>query len=271
MVESKYRVDRGNSFVDNHVNSRIARRLKKNLSYRGKTGFRLCLKQAPSKAGEIPVKGKPWIVPCIGLEMIWCNPGTFMMGSPKTELGRGEDEHQKKITLHSGFFLGKYEVTQKQFRDLTGKSLHGAYKKDENPALNVTWNNVLDFCNKLTETERKKGRLPKNWLYCAPSETQWEYACRAGTATSYQWGNQIEPEFANYRTAHRFGPKVVGLYPPNNWGFYDMHGNILEWCSDSKKRGGSWNSSKFYVRSAARGHYAKFGGTVGFRLSLQKE
>ena len=166
--------------------------------------------------------------------------------------------------------MAKYEVTQKQFRDLMGRNPQSAYKKDDNPVLNVTWDRVLDFCNKVTETERKKGRLPKDWFYCPPSETQWEYACRAGTTTAYSWGKEIDPKFANYKTTRPFGPKVVGLYLPNNWGFYDMLGNVQEWCSDSKLRGGSWNSSKYEVRSASRTHHAKFGGTTGFRVSLQK-
>ena len=220
--------------------------------------------------GKMPVEGKPWTAPSIGLEMIWCNPGTFMMGSPKTELGRGEDEIQKKITFKTGFFLGKYEVTQKQFRDLTGKSLHGAYKNDENPAINVTWQQVGDFCSKLTELERREGRLPPDWSYVLPSETQWEYACRAGTTSPYYWGKEIDPKFAKYKTTGRGGPNQVGSYTPNNWGFHDMLGNVLEWCSDSKLRGGSWYSSALGIRSAARTHHSRFGGTVGFRVSLQK-
>lgn len=266
---SNYRVDRGNSFIDNNVNTRIARRLKKNLSYRGKTGFRLCLKEV--SVPEKPVEGKPWTVPSIGLKMIWCKPGTFMAGSPGNELGRDESEDQKKISLKKGFFLGKYEVTQKQFRDLMGINPQSAYKKDDNPVLNVTWVHLLGFCNRLTETERKEGRLPKDWFYGPPSEAQWEYACRAGTTTAYSWGKEIDPKFSNYKTTRPFGPKVVGSYPPNNWGFYDMLGNVQEWCSDTKLRGGSWNSSKFGVRSASLGNHAKFGGTTGFRVSLQKK
>ncbi len=219
---------------------------------------------------EIPVEGKPWTISSIGLKMIWCKPGTFMAGSPENESGRDASEDQKKISFKKGFFLAKYEVTQKQFRDLMGRNPQSAYKKDDNPVLNVTWDHVLDFCNKVTETERKKGRLPKDWFYYPPSETQWEYACRAGTTTAYSWGKEIDPKFANYKITRPFGPKVVGLYLPNNWGFYDMLGNVQEWCSDSKLRGGSWNSSKYEVRSASRTHHAKFGGTTGFRVSLQK-
>jgi len=221
--------------------------------------------------GGKPVEGKPWTIPSIGLKMIWCKPGTFMAGSPENESGRDASEDQKKISFEKGFFLGKYEVTQKQFRDLMGINPQSAYKKDDNPVLNVTWDHVLDFCDKVTETERKKGRLPKDWFYCPPSETQWEYACRAGTTTAYSWGKDIDPKFANYKTTRPFGPKVVGLYPQNNWGFYDMLGNVQEWCSDSKLRGGSWNSSGFEVRSASRTNHARHGGTTGFRISLQKK
>ena len=114
-------------------------------------------------------------MPSIGMEMMWCEPGTFMMGSPESEQGREGDETQHEVTLTEGFYLGKYEVTQDDEKVMGGKHMVEM----------VNWKDAMEFCSKLTELE--KNRRAPEWKYVLPTEAQWEYACRAGTFTVYSW------------------------------------------------------------------------------------
>ena len=182
------------------------------------------------------------------LEMIWCNPGTFMMGSPANELGRYDGETQHEVTLTKGYWLGKYEVTQRQYvAVMESNPSSGGGIGDNYPVHNVSYNDALTFCRRLTEKERAEGRLSDKYEYTLPTEAQWEYACRAGTETALGNGKNLTAATglcANLNevgwygngsgsggnaggTAHRVGQKK-----PNVWGFYDMHGNIYEWCLD---------------------------------------
>lgn len=182
------------------------------------------------------------------LEMIWCPPGTFMMGSPESEKGRTESHHvaeyrtyleqagqksfetQHKVTL-DGFYLSKYEVTRKQWYSVLGVSLDSdsnIYK----PMANISWRDITGkFLPKLNELESSADRLPAGWKYNLPTEAQWEYACRAGTTTPYWWGDD-----GNYTKRHFMADSNttadVGSYPPNPWGFYDMQGNVWEKTAD---------------------------------------
>jgi formylglycine-generating enzyme required for sulfatase activity len=180
-----------------------------------------------------PQPGQPWRIPGLDIAMIWVEPGSFTMGSPDGEVGRNEDEGpQTHVTLTEGFWLGACEVTQGQ-----GVALMGANpstKKEagaEAPVEALSWNDAAEFCRKLTEREQRAGRLPIGYVYTLPTEAQWEYACRAGTAGPYAgtgdademawtWGNSGD-------TSHPVGSKAA-----NAWGFHDMHGNVWEFCSD---------------------------------------
>ena len=239
---------------------------------------------AANKAGDT------FTIPYLSLEMIWVEPGTFTMGSPTGESGRWSGETQHEVTLTTGFWLGKHEVTQAQWEKVMGDN-PSYFKGADRPVEQVSWTEVTAFCNKLTEAERTAGRLPAGMTYQLPTEAQWEYACRAGTTTAYSWGNSITDSNANY--SYNIGEtRDVGQYAANPWGFFDMHGNVIEWTADwyeeytsgavsdpvgpadgsgRVERGGSWNITAHFARSASRlgGGPAGSSLDLGFRLSLR--
>ena len=143
------------------------------------------------------------------------------------------------------------------------------------------------FCEAL----KKKERVPAGWKFILPSEAQWEYACRAGTTTNYSWGNEIKPKLANYNDSALKRTVEVGSYQPNPWGFFDMHGNVWEWCADwfddyirgsvtdpfgpktgtrRLKRGGSWINDPSALCSSFRSSTlaSNRNNFLGFRLCL---
>ena len=138
------------------------------------------------------------------LEMIFCPPGTFTMGSPTSEAGRGTDETQHQVTLTNGFYLGKYEVTQAQYQTVMNGNSEGLnvdpsqFKGSNRPVEKVSWEDTQIFLSRLNAIEQSAGRLPNGWKYVLPTEAEWEYACRAGTTTAYSWGNDINSSRANY-------------------------------------------------------------------------
>ncbi|MDA1047857.1 MAG: SUMF1/EgtB/PvdO family nonheme iron enzyme [Verrucomicrobia bacterium] len=239
--------------------------------------------------------GDTFTVLDLSLEMLWVEPGAFDMGSPTSEPNRRSDETQHQVTLTNGFWLGKHEVTQAQWEQVMGSNPSN-FKGANRPVETVSWNDVTSFCEKLTEQERTAGRLPVGMAYQLPTEAQWEYACRAGTTTAYSWGNGITASNANY-AYDGWGTGLqrtsdVGQYAANPWGFHDMHGNAFEWCadwygnyptgavrdpvgpadgSDRVSRGGSWDYTANFARSAYRNWYvpADSNNALGVRLSLR--
>jgi formylglycine-generating enzyme required for sulfatase activity len=188
--------------------------------------------------------------------------GTFMMGSPKDESGREDDEIQHEVTISKPFYLGRYEVTQEQYQAVMGKNPR-RFKGNRRSVENVSWEDAMAFCRKASELTGEKFRLP--------TEAEWEYACRAGTTTAFNTGTDLAKDQTNFDGG---GTVDVGSFRPNVWGLYDMHGNVWEWCSDwyggydvSKKndprgaakgtdrvlRGGSWFNNAGRCRSASRG------------------
>jgi formylglycine-generating enzyme required for sulfatase activity len=155
--------------------------------------------------------------------------GTFTMGSPESEgPGRQPAEKQHKVTLTKPFYIGKFELTQKQYEKVTGQN-PSTIKGDDLPVANLTAADAQDFCDKMSKLTGKAVKLP--------TEAQWEYACRAGTTTAYNTGEKPE----DLERAAWFGansdkkPHPVGQKAPNNWGLYDMHGNIREYTRDLYK------------------------------------
>ncbi len=224
------------------------------------------------------------------LELVYIPGGSFMMGSPDTEVGRDTNEgplHQ--VTLQP-FYMSKYPITQKQYEEIMGTNPSN-FKGDNLPVEKVNWNEATNFCTQLSA--RTEG------TYRLPSESEWEYACRAGTTTPYYFGESITTELANYNGSsetpageNRAKTTEVGIFPSNAFGLYDMHGNLWEWCQDDGDdssyvgapddgsprgngasnlkviRGGSWYHDAEFCRSANRGRI--FANTqtnyVGFRV-----
>ena len=245
---------------------------------------------APVNLSTSAVEGKPFAIADLSMEMLWVRPGTFEMGSPSSEKYRQGRETPHSVTLTQGFYLGKHEVTQSQWEKVM-VSNPSRYKGGNRPVESVSWTEVTAFCDKLTELERKAGRLPAGMSYQLPTEAQWEYACRAGTKTAFSFGAELTSEQANISGGS--GETVdVGKYPGNSWGFHDMHGNVFEWCADwygayptgavgdpvgpadgayRVFRGGSWTSTANFARSAFRFRFepAISNYALGFRLSLR--
>lgn len=179
------------------------------------------------------------------IDLCWCPPGRFVMGSPRSEPERRPGEDQVEVTLTRGFWMAKYETTQGLWTRVAG-ALPGPLTKelpagDDLPVGNVNFAQTEDFCRRLTERGRKSGELPADWEFRLPTEAQWEYACRAGTTTATSFGDSLSSKQANFKgkpyNGGEPGPSLnraapVGSYPTNPWGLHDMHGNTFEWCRD---------------------------------------
>ena len=163
-----------------------------------------------------------------GVKLCWCPPGRFTMGSPPNEPERRPGEDQVEVTLTRGFWTGKYEATQGQWKRVVGK-LPGELtaelpEGDDYPVGNVNFAEAEAFCARLTELGRQSGELPEGWEFRLPTEAQWEYACRAGTTTATAFGDKLGSKQANVENkpynGGEEGPTLgkaakVGSYPPN--------------------------------------------------------
>jgi hypothetical protein len=159
---------------------------------------------------------------------VWIRPGTFLMGTPISEVGRSPDQVQHFVTLTEGFWLSDHETTQAEYEKIMGGQ-NWYYRGAERPADNVTWDNAVAYCKKLTDQDREAGKITLQQAYRLPTEAEWEYAVRAGrTNLSLIELNAI----AWFNGNHSTGTHNVKTKKPNGWGIYDMLGNMHEWCSD---------------------------------------
>lgn len=193
--------------------------------------------------------------------LILINGGTYLMGSPETEMQRETDEVQHEVTV-SDFYIGRYEVTQKEYEEVMGENPSN-FEGENLPVENVTWYEAIEYCNKLSE---KEGLTPVYTIdgenvswdrsangYRLPTEAEWEYAARAGTTSPFNTENSISDEEANYYGHYPYGIEEnyftqenletepgqyrqttveVDSFSPNKWGLYNIHGNVAEWCFD---------------------------------------
>ena len=230
----------------------------------------------------------------------WIAPGSFQMGSdPMLDVHHQPNETQHWVTLNQGYWLADTPCTQALWQVVIGSN--PSYVKDdpEKPVDSVNWDKVQDFFGALAA----QGFLPAGFEACLPSEAQWEYACRAGSALAYHFGDTVSTDWCN----HDYGRNAslrhqtkqttlsVKVLWANAWGLYQMHGNVWEWCADGKRiytanavsdpegskgadkddqfavRGGSWGHSGRGTRSAGRDAYvrARYSNALGFRFLLR--
>ncbi|BAY46871.1 hypothetical protein SAMD00079811_44860 [Scytonema sp. HK-05] len=240
------------------------------------------------------------------LEMVAIPGGQFLMGSPDNEPQRSSDESPQHTVTIQPFYMGKFPVTQAQWKAVAALPKvkidlnpdPSFFKGANRPVEQVSWDDAVEFCDRLANKTKKPYRLP--------SEAEWEYACRAGTTTPFHFGETITTDLANYNGNSTYGSgskgeyceqtTEVGKFPPNVFGLYDMHGNTWEWCQDgwhdSYKeapadgtpwmsennkdarllRGGSWNNTQRSCRSAHRFRHTHSYGfkLVGFRVVVAR-
>jgi formylglycine-generating enzyme required for sulfatase activity len=179
----------------------------------------------------------------ISLELVPIPGGTFIMGSSSGELNRSADEGPPHQVTVGAFYMGKYEVTQSQWRAVASlpkvardlNSDPSKFKGDNLPVEQVSWDDAMEFCARLSRATGRSYRLP--------TEAEWEYACRAGTTTPFAFGDTISPQLVNYEGNHPYAQAPKGTHRgtttpagfigvANGFGLFDMHGNVFEWCLD---------------------------------------
>jgi len=221
------------------------------------------LYNAAPGAGTPATRPADIVTNSIGMKFVLIPPGRFVMGSDYSEKGREEDETPHEVVISRPFYLGMTEVTQAQWFKVMGRRA-GGFQGDDLPVESISWDDAVAFCRKLSALDGRTYRLP--------TEAEWEYACRAGSAGRFS-GDAVLADQAWTEANSDGRTHPVGTKKPNAWGLYDMHGNVAEWCADwygpypdaqvvdpagpregkaRVVRGGSWASFDRGCRSASR-------------------
>jgi formylglycine-generating enzyme required for sulfatase activity len=238
----------------------------------------------------------------IGMRLSRIPAGEFLMGSPDSDTSAPEDEKpQHRVRITRPFFLGVHQVTQGQYRAVTGTNPSSFEGSDDLPVETVSWSDAVAFCNTLSALDGLKPYYDLNTCtplggegYRLPTEAEWEYAARAGSTSRYSFGASESSlgEYAWFIGNSQDRTHPVGQKQPNAFGLYDMHGNVWEWCGDAfdplfygqspgadpfcateatlrVHRGGCWADGEWYLRSADRGASTldSRDDDVGFRVA----
>jgi len=254
-----------------------------------------------------PTEGQSWTLPYFNIPFAWVPSGQYQMGSPLQEHARLPNEGpQTSVRFTHGFWAGVYEVTQREYQEVTGRN-PSEFKSAARPVESVSWQEAKVFCELLTDFEREAERLPEGYVYRLPIEAEWEYAARAGTSTPYHFGDEADASMGHFRGVYPrdrkdglrapagYGTATVGRYQANAYGLFDVHGNVREWTLDRYNgrldgdslvdprprtegsriavRGGGWEDSAVRVRSAAREEVSPevTSNALGFRVVLAPE
>lgn len=248
-------------------------------------GAPICRAASTDRSRSAPRELSIEVSPGLVMEFVLISPGNFVMGSDPDE-GDGDEKPQHRVTISHAYWMGKYEVTQAQWKAIMGTD-PSHFKGPNLPVETVSWKECQTFLAKLSQ---KTGRT-----FSLPTEAQWEYACRAGTTTPWSFGAQPElaEEFGWVGTNAQEKTHPVGTKKPNPWGLYDMHGNVWEWCADGYinpypagevvdpfgsldghppiVRGGGWSEHPVNLRSAYRNCNGEPDGKtdgIGFRCAM---
>ena len=204
-----------------------------------------------------PAAARPQVTNSIGMKLVRIPAGAFKMGSPRDEAEREAEEVLHAVTITKSFYMGVYEVTQAEFREVMGageRDLKPFFDSrrgggPDHPMEVMLWKGAEAFCKKLSARPEEVAAGRK---YRLPTEAEWEYACRAGTKTAFHFGDTLSSREANFNGNYPYGgaekgkylrvTAKVGSYEPNAFGLHDMHGNVAEWCAD-------WYDPKGYANA----------------------
>ncbi len=238
----------------------------------------------------------------LNLPLRWIPPGRFEMGSDKSETGRGKHENKVKVSLTDGFWISETEVTQGLWKSVMNSEPWQPKVKQSGPrfpATCVTWSDCREFARRLSSKARREKLIPSDWEFTLPTEAQWELACRGGSDGAFSFGSDVAElkKYAWFKEKDAFESdgvfaREVAMKQPNQYGLFDMHGNVAEWCLDSFSeqsnggtnplkflpnspriyRGGSWTTPPSQCRSAFRSAANEdyWETDLGFRIVLKK-
>jgi formylglycine-generating enzyme required for sulfatase activity len=261
------------------VAAKRAARAKRVAQYMAETAPALAAQRECSQRLGVPVE----LTNSVGMTLTLIPAGEFLMGSPKSDSSLWETTWpQHRVQISKPFYMGVTEVTQWQYKQVTGKVLSRGESNPECPVEYVSWEEAVYFCTRLSDKEGRSYRLP--------TEAEWEYACRAGTTTKWHCGDD-EKELTRlaWYEGDRDGAQPVARKEANAWGLFDMHGNVMEWCRDGYRtyteddlidptgpadamdrviRGGCWRDEAKNCQSACRGRFLpdEQGRALGFRV-----